>query len=82
MFLCLECGSTFETPTHYREYHGEHFGYPAYEEFEACPCCGGAVAETYECDGCGKLITGDYVELVDGSRYCEECYRFKTVGED
>ena len=82
MYICLECGSTFSTPTHYREYRGECFGYPAHEEFMACPCCGGAFAETYECDCCGKLITGEYIETKDGFRYCDECYCFKYIGED
>ena len=82
MFLCTECGAIFETPKYYRDYHGECFGYPAYEEYEAFPCCGGAFAETYECDCCGKWITGEYAELADGSRYCEECYCIKYIGED
>ena len=82
MFLCLECGALFENPRYYRDYHGECFGYPAYEEYNACPCCVGAFVETYECDGCGKWITDDYVELDDGSRYCEECYCVKSIGED
>ena len=82
MYICLECGAKFETPTSYREYRGECFGYGSYEEFDACPCCGGAFTETYECDGCGELITGEYVELVDGSKYCEECYCVKDIGEN
>lgn len=80
MYICLECGSLFDKPVYYREKHG--FDTPPYEEFEACPCCGGAFTETYECDSCGEWITGDYVELNDGSRYCEECYCIKTIGED
>lgn len=80
MFICLECGSLFDKPMYYRESHG--FDTPPYEEFEACPACGGAFAETYECDSCGEWITGDYAELNDGSRHCEECHCIKTIGED
>lgn len=82
MFLCLECGAIFETPRLYREHQGEYFGYSAYEEYEACPCCAGAFVETYECDCCGKWITGEYVELADGSLYCEECYCIKDIGDE
>ena len=80
MYICLDCGKIFETPAHFAESHG--FDTPPYEEFDGCPECGGAFVEAFECEHCGQLITGDYIELADGSRYCEECYCFKTVGED
>ena len=80
MYICLECDAKFEKPMYYRETHG--LDTPPYEEFEACPCCGGAFAETYECDCCGKWITGEYIETDDGYRYCDKCYHFKCIGDN
>ena len=81
MFLCCECGKIFEEPEWHEEYRGECFGFPSYEEFSTCPECGGVYVETYECDCCEKWITGDYVELDNGSRYCESCYVIRSIDE-
>ena len=81
MYICLECGATFESPSHYREYRGECFGYPSYEECVACPCCGGDFVETYECDSCGKWIDGEYVK-VGNDRYCSDCYEICWIDEN
>lgn len=82
MYICLECGARFSIPTHYREYRGEHFGYPAYEEFKACPACGGDSAETYKCDCCDEWIDGQYIKTDDGKRYCFNCYCSYELGEE
>ena len=82
MFLCLECDALFEIPVHYREYRGEYFGYSSYEEFEACPCCGGSYAKTYKCSCCGKWITNDYIKTDDDERYCSDCYQGFEIGEE
>lgn len=79
MYICLECNAKFEKPMYYRETHG--LDTPPYEEFEACPCCGGAFAETYECDSCGKWIDGEYVK-VGNDRYCSNCYEIRWIDED
>lgn len=39
MYICLNCGDTFEEPETYSENMGEFWGTPAYEEFSVCPCC-------------------------------------------
>ena len=54
MFICEECGITFEEPTVYREYHGLEHGY---EELCVCPHCGsGGYVEAKECNVCGQPI--------------------------
>lgn len=80
MFVCLECEHIFEVPKKYIEHHGLDYG--PFEEFYACPKCGGAYAETMRCDDCDRWIIGDYIELNDGSVYCEKCYCPKQIGEN
>ena len=82
MFICLECGKLFSDPKHYKEYQGECFGYPAYEEFDACPNCSGAYAETYQCDCCGEWIIDDYIKTDDGKRYCTDCCCPHELGDE
>lgn len=82
MFICCDCEKIFLEPSKYTEDRGEWFGVPSYETYSGCPYCGGAFTETYECDCCGNWITGEYAEIADGSRYCEECYCVKNIGED
>lgn len=36
---CENCGSSFDECIIIRENMGEHFGSPAYEEWNACPFC-------------------------------------------
>ena len=76
MYLCVECGSTFEIPKSYTETHGLEYGY---EHFSGCPYCGGAYVETYLCDGCGEYITTDsYVQIGD-DKYCEDCFTIRYL---
>ena len=39
MFRCNYCESEFLEPDTYKEYMGEFWGMPAYEEFGCCPVC-------------------------------------------
>lgn len=50
MFICLECGREFREPKHWEEYHGECFGYPAYEPMSGCPYCRGDYMDKDEYD--------------------------------
>ena len=79
-FICCECEMIFDEPKIWTEKHG--LSTPPYEHFAGCPSCGGAFTATYKCDDCGEWIFGEYAEIADGSRYCEECYCIKTIGED
>ena len=45
MYSCDCCGRHFEEPVPYREYQGECFGFPSYEEMLGCPYCGGGYEE-------------------------------------
>lgn len=38
-FICDNCGREFEMPVTIKEYRGEYFGMPAYEEIWVCPHC-------------------------------------------
>lgn len=80
MFICLDCGCIFSETRHYVETHG--LDSPPYEEYDGCPKCGGAYAETYECNECGRWITGEYIKLRGGERICERCYITYEIGEE
>lgn len=79
MFICLDCGCVFDKPKHWIETHG--LDSPPYEEWDGCPSCGGAYAETYKCDGCNDWLCGTYAETKNGNKYCENCYEIREVGE-
>lgn len=79
MFICLDCGCVFDEPKHWIETHG--LNSPPYEEWNGCPSCGGAYAETYKCDGCNDWLCGTYAETKNGNKYCENCYEIREVGE-
>lgn len=70
MFKCLECGSLFEEGEQKKvcEPMGEAWGAPAYQEYYACPCCGGAYEEVQPCKICGG-----YEGIDEGEEYCNEC---------
>lgn len=77
-YTCLDCGETFDEPTHWVERHG--FASPPYEHWSACPHCGGPFVPTVLCDGCGEPITGDYVQIeLSGKRYCDQCYLLRSM---
>ena len=79
MLICLDCGCVFDEPKHWIETRG--LDSPPYEEWDGCPSCGGAYAETYKCDGCNDWICGTYAETKNGNKYCENCYEIREVGE-
>ena len=55
---------------------------PPYEEYDACPAClRWTFAEAFPCELCGEIITGDYISLRSGERYCDACYTLSAVGE-
>ena len=80
MFVCLECGKTFEEPTRWKETHGLDYG--PYEECGGSPCCGGAYGTAFECDCCGEWITGEYIKTDNGKRFCENCIIHYELGEE
>lgn len=77
MYVCVDCGKLFEEPKECVETHG--FKAPPYETWYGCPHCGGAYVKTMQCDVCGKWIAGEYVELNDGDKICDECYTLMDI---
>ena len=39
LFRCNDCGHEFEIPDTEREYRGEFWGVPAFENVAVCPMC-------------------------------------------
>ena len=78
MFVCLECGLTFDEPECWEERHG--LDTPPYEYLSGCPNCRGAFTEAYRCDCCGEWITDTYVEI-DDQRYCEDCFTIRNISD-
>lgn len=84
LYVCLECGHIFDEDDviTWKEYRGECFGYPAYEEFMGSPCCKENYAEAKECSCCGKYIIGSYIKTDNGDRFCEDCYVTMELGDE
>lgn len=80
MYICIDCGALFLEPREYIESHG--LDSPPYEAYSGCPVCGGSFAETYECDGCGQYVCGEYIELNDKTVICSNCYEIKNIEDD
>ena len=73
LFVCIECGRTFEHPTYWEEKH--NLDTPPYERFTGCPYCKGAYVEAHTCECCDNwIITERYIKTADGKRYCENCF--------
>ena len=81
LFVCIECGRTFEEPVYWTERHG--LDAPPYERLSGCPHCQGSYTEAYECDCCNEWITTEtYVKTEDGKRYCEDCFCLFNLGDE
>ena len=79
-FLCIECYSLFDTPKAVVERHG--LDTAPFEEYLACPECGGLFTTTTRCDICGEYITGEYAQLNNDMLVCENCYRISDIVDD
>lgn len=69
MYICEDCGRTFEDLDDldsWKEPHGE--------ELSGCPKCGGYVEEADSCDYCNKFKVRDNIRYLKNSQCCEECY--------
>ena len=80
MFVCLDCGKIFQDPMRYTETHC--LDSPPYEVYSGCPECGGAYAETYQCEDCQEWIVGEYIKTSSGYRFCENCYNTLELGDE
>lgn len=79
-YICLDCNKTFSSPKRYVETHG--LDTPPYEVFYGCPYCDGNYTRAYECDECGRYITGEYIRTASGQRICENCYNTYEIGDE
>ena len=77
MYLCLNCDNLFEDSRQYIDRHG--LDSPPYEEYFGCPKCAGAYVETVRCDECDEWIIGEYIELKNGTVFCDQCYDIKDI---
>ncbi len=80
MYICLDCSNLFNNAVKFIEKHG--FDSPPYEEYHACPECGGAYCEAYTCSVCEDYILGDYIKTEMGDRICNNCYMEYRFGEE
>ena len=80
MYICCECNECFATPKPHVENHG--LSTPPYEEYLACPYCGGAYVEAHSCVCCDEWIVGTYIKTVDGDYICANCYTTYEIGEE
>ena len=68
MYICNNCGQTFETPKIYEEHHPYGMG-TATEYFAECPHCGeGDFKQVYRCAKCHQYAT------LTNKGVCEACY--------
>lgn len=64
----------------YVEKHG--LDTPPYERIAVCPNCGGMFCTATVCDGCGQVITSEYVRIMDGRCYCDGCFTMHELGDE
>ena len=82
MFVCVECGHVFdedEVDT-WEERHGLDYG--PYEPWSGCPSCNGGYVEAHRCNCCDEWITGRYVKLDNGERFCENCFSIMELNDE
>lgn len=80
MYICLECGYTFDQPHRFCETHG--FDHGPYEEWNSCPNCGGSFDEAVYCDGCGEYGPASSMHETPGGMFCDDCYYNNGLDED
>lgn len=72
MFICLDCGEVFETPSAVIEDMGECHGERAYREYKVSPCCGGDYDYASACEKCGNYTTPSQYDRFGLCSFCEE----------
>lgn len=77
MYICLDCNKLFNTPRRIIEKHD--LDSPPYEEWDGCPYCGGSYIDAIFCDGCEQPITGEYAQILNNAKYCENCFSLKNI---
>ena len=82
MFVCTNCGHVFDEDevVVWEEQHGLDYG--PYEQWSGCPRCTHNYVEAHRCDGCDDWITGRYVKLDNGKRFCENCFSIMELDDE
>ena len=75
MFICNECGETFEEPKIHIDKHPYGEG-SAEEEWYLCPKCHDShIAKAVECSRCGRYVAEDEVIYGAGAQpLCNCCF--------
>lgn len=71
MYICDECGETFEEPKTYCEDRGEFWGQPCREEISVSPCCEGDYSEAGTCELCGEYYNEETAK--EYNLCCDDC---------
>ena len=83
MYICRECGRSFETPENLPVMSGEFWGRPFTEYADCCPYCklDNIVEIKFHCDCCGcSICEGETYYSTQGSNvFCEECIEKKEA---
>lgn len=83
MYKCNNCDKEFEETKKYAGDSGEFWGASYIEYYDGCPYCkSNDISEIKgHCDFCHcNLYEGDFCyELLDGSKFCEDCIEHKEV---
>ena len=89
MYICKDCGATFEAPEYITNYTVDTTAdtdtYTAYGDDEPmvrqqCPAChGDRFTNTPVCCECGQHVFGEFAELKNGEIYCSDCYAVYNI---
>lgn len=78
MFICNDCGETFDDFKEEYDYHPYGMGY-AEERYGVCPYCNSTdFSEARECEQCGKIVAEE--DCCVGDEFedlCKNCYEEK-----
>ena len=67
MYLCANCGRTFDSPDEVADFTSEYFGATVTHTTTVCPSCGSDdFDEMDKCEVCGE-------EIAPGEELCENC---------
>ena len=76
MFVCENCGASFEEPKIHKERYPYGMSYVT-EDFAVCPYCNGDITEAKQCRECYEYFPA---EEVDEDWLCKSCR--EVLGDD
>lgn len=75
-YICGDCEYIFD------EDDLKKWEQPHGEIIIGCPKCGGNPVETFKCDCCDEWISGEYIKIENGDRFCEKCISYGNIIND